>query len=165
MNFNLSLSDTAVLRELGSRLAQYRLNQNLTQERLAHEAGISLRTLTRIENGEPSQTSNVLRLLRALGLLDNLDALVPAPAVSPIEQLKLKGKVRQRASSSLRNALLNPGCGEPPRPKPPRPVRPVRLVRVAERASPNRMASTGGLARDTRRSQPLGARDRRGVLG
>jgi transcriptional regulator with XRE-family HTH domain len=99
MNFNLSLSDAAVLKELGNRLAQYRLNQNLTQEALAYEAGISLRTLTRIENGAPSQTSNLLRVLRVLGLLDNLDALVPAPAVSPIEQLKLKGKVRQRASS------------------------------------------------------------------
>jgi putative transcriptional regulator len=99
MNFDLMLSDAAILQELGRRLAQYRLNQNLTQEALAHEAGISLRTLTRIEGGEPSQTSNVLRVLRVLGLLDNLEALVPAPAVSPIEQLKLKGRVRQRASS------------------------------------------------------------------
>jgi putative transcriptional regulator len=99
MNFSFTLSDTAVLKELGSRLARYRLNQNLSQEALAHEAGVSLRTLTRIENGEPSQTANVLRLLRVLGLLDNLEALVPAPAPSPIEQLKLKGKVRQRASS------------------------------------------------------------------
>lgn len=99
MNFDLTLSDAAVLKELGDRLAQYRLNQNLTQEALAQEAGISLRTLTRIENGEPSQTANVLRVLRVLGLLDNLEALVPAPAVSPIEQLKLKGKARQRASA------------------------------------------------------------------
>jgi putative transcriptional regulator len=108
MNFGLMLSDTAVLQELGKRLAQYRLNQNLTQEALAHEAGISLRTLTRIESGAPSQTSNVLRVLRVLGLLDNLEALVPAPAVSPIEQLKLKGRVRQRASSSAPARVAEP---------------------------------------------------------
>lgn len=108
MNFSLNLTDRALLQELGSRLAQYRLNLNLTQEALAGEAGISLRTLTRIENGEPSQTANVLRVLRVLGLLDNLDALVPTPAISPIEQLKLKGKVRQRASSAAPARVAEP---------------------------------------------------------
>ncbi len=100
MKFTLTLSDTSVLLELGSRLAQYRLNQNLTQQALAREAGISLRTLNRIECGEPSQTANVLRVLRVLGLLDNLEALIPEAPVSPMQQLKLKGKVRQRASSA-----------------------------------------------------------------
>lgn len=100
MKFTLTLSDTSVLQELGTRLAQYRLNQNLTQQALAREAGISLRTLNRIECGEPSQTANVLRVLRVLGLLDNLEALVPEAPVSPMQQLKLKGKVRQRASST-----------------------------------------------------------------
>src|SRR5688500_1030938 len=100
MKFTLTLSDTVVLQELGSRLAQYRLNQNLTQQALAREAGISLRTLNRIECGEPSQTSNVLRVLRVLGLLDTLAALVPEAPASPMQQLKLKGKVRQRASST-----------------------------------------------------------------
>jgi transcriptional regulator with XRE-family HTH domain len=100
MVFSPTLSDTSVLLELGQRLAQYRLNRNLTQQALAREAGISLRTLNRIESGEPSQTANLIRLLRVLGLLDNLEALVPEAPVSPMQQLKLKGKVRQRASSS-----------------------------------------------------------------
>ena len=108
MKFTLTLSDTAVLHELGKRLAQHRLNRNLTQQSLAREAGISLRTLNRIECGEPSQTSNVLRVLRVLGLLDNLDALVPEPPVSPIQQLKLKGKVRQRDSSTAGAAPAEP---------------------------------------------------------
>ncbi len=95
-----TLVDTAVLQELGTRLAQNRLNRNQTQQALAREAGVALRTLNRIECGEPSQTANVLRVLRALGLLDNLEALVPEPPASPMQQLKLKGKVRQRASSA-----------------------------------------------------------------
>src|SRR5688572_12964806 len=100
MKFSSLLSDSAVVQELGRRLAQYRLNQNLTQQALAQEAGVSLRTLNRIECGEASQSSNLLRVLRALGLLDNLEALVPEPPVSPMQQLQLKGKVRQRASSA-----------------------------------------------------------------
>jgi transcriptional regulator with XRE-family HTH domain len=108
MKFTLTLSDTSVLLELGNRLAQYRLNQNLTQEALAREAGISLRTLNRIERGEPSQTSNVLRVLRVLGLLDNLEAFIPEAPVSPMQQLKLKGKVRQRASSASPPQVAEP---------------------------------------------------------
>lgn len=91
-------SDAAVLQELGQRLAQLRLNRNLMQDALAAEAGLSLRTLTRIEAGEPSQTVNVLRVLRVLGLLENMEAMVPPPPVSPLQQLQLHGKSRKRAS-------------------------------------------------------------------
>lgn len=108
MLFSQTLSDTAVLQEVGARLAQYRLNRNLTQQALAREAGVSLRTLNRIECGEPSQTANMLRVLRVLGLLTNLGLLVPEPPVSPIQQLKLKGKVRQRASSAAPARVAEP---------------------------------------------------------
>lgn len=101
MKLASSLTDTAVLLEIGARLARYRLNRNLTQQALAAEAGISLRTLNRIECGEPSQSANLIRVLRALGLLDNLELVVPEPPVSPMQQLKLKGKVRQRASGAV----------------------------------------------------------------
>ena len=83
MNFITTLSDDVLLAELGQRLAQLRLNHNWQQHELATEAGVSLRTLSRIEAGEPSQTINLLRVLRALGLVENLEALVPPPAASP----------------------------------------------------------------------------------
>lgn len=98
MKFAATLADGAVLQELGERLAQCRLSRNLSQDALAAEAGISLRTLSRLETGEPSQTVNLLRVLRALGLLENLETLVPPPMISPLQQLKLQGKTRKRAS-------------------------------------------------------------------
>ena len=98
MNFIATLSDDVLLAELGQRLAQLRLNHNWQQHELASEAGVSLRTLSRIEAGEPSQTINLLRVLRALGLVENLEALVPPPAASPLQQLQLQGKQRKRAS-------------------------------------------------------------------
>ena len=98
MKFDLSLSDQACLEELGARIARYRLNRDQTQQELAEESGVSLRTLVRIEQGESSQTVNILRVLRALDLLGNLEALVPAPGPSPMQQLKLQGRLRQRAS-------------------------------------------------------------------
>jgi transcriptional regulator with XRE-family HTH domain len=92
------MTDPAVLAEIGQRLAQHRLERNLTQAELAKEAGVSKRTLIRLEGGESTQLTNLIRILRALDLLDNLDALIPPPVPSPIEQLRSEGKRRKRAS-------------------------------------------------------------------
>ena len=94
-------SDGAVLTEIGNRIAQYRLNQDKTQAALAQEAGVSNRTMTRVENGNSIQASSLIRILRALKLLENLDSLIPEPVASPVQQLKMQGKQRKRASSKL----------------------------------------------------------------
>jgi putative transcriptional regulator len=96
------ISDTAILGNLGKRLLQYRLNKNMTQTELAKEAGVSSRTVNRVEHGNSTQLSNFIRLLRSLDLSQNLDALIPEPAISPIQQMKLGGKARKRASSSAK---------------------------------------------------------------
>ena len=99
MKFVKSNSDDSTLKELGSRIARYRLNRNQTQDALAQEAGVSKRTLHRVEHGHSTQASNLLRILRALSLLENLEVLIPELAISPIQQVKLRGKSRKRASS------------------------------------------------------------------
>src|ERR1039458_5095541 len=98
MAIPMETTDRRVLAELGDRLARHRLNRNLTQDQLAREAGVSKRTVVRLENGQSSQVTNLVRVLRALGLLGNLDVLVPAPVASPIEALKAKARERRRAS-------------------------------------------------------------------
>ena len=92
-------TDSLILAELGRRLARCRLNAGVTQSALAFEAGISKRTLVRIEAGESVQLTNLLRLLRALGLVENLEALVPPDEPGPMDLLRMKGKRRQRASA------------------------------------------------------------------
>ena len=99
MKINDNLSDAAVLEELGHRIARYRLNRNMTQGVLATESGVSTPTVQRLENGQSTQASNLIRILRTLHLLENLDALVPEPAISPLQQARMHGKTRQRASS------------------------------------------------------------------
>jgi transcriptional regulator with XRE-family HTH domain len=95
---NLS-TDEAILRELGQRLAAQRLRRNLTQMQLAEQAGISKSTLQRLESGEAAtQLSGFVRVCRALGLLEQFEALLPEPAPSPMAQLKLQGRQRQRAT-------------------------------------------------------------------
>jgi transcriptional regulator with XRE-family HTH domain len=93
------ISDERILRELGGRLTGARLERNLTQAALAEKAGVSKRTVERLESGEvATQLSGFVRVCRALGLLERFETLIPEAAPSPMEQLKLQGKRRQRAS-------------------------------------------------------------------
>jgi transcriptional regulator with XRE-family HTH domain len=100
MNITSSTGDDAALKELGQRLAQYRLNQNLSQADLGKRAGVSRNTITRMEAGKSTQATNLIRTLRALGLLQNLDALVPEPQVSPLQMASRQGNARIRAGKA-----------------------------------------------------------------
>ncbi len=104
MRISNQLVDEVILRELGERLARTRLQRNLTQAELATEAGVSKRTVERIEDGGVSQLANLVRVCRALDLMAGLDALIPEPMPSPVAQLKLRGKERKRASSAKPHA-------------------------------------------------------------
>jgi transcriptional regulator with XRE-family HTH domain len=98
MKISKILSEEAILAEIGARIGRRRIERDQTQAALAEEAGLAKRTLERIEAGASAQLSNVLRLLRALDLLDHLDTLIPAPTPSPLELAKQQGKQRRRAS-------------------------------------------------------------------
>ncbi|MDF7798716.1 helix-turn-helix domain-containing protein [Pontiellaceae bacterium B1224] len=97
MKIERVVSDEAVLQELGRRLTQRRLELQLTQADLAEQAGVSKRTVERIEAGATSQLLTMIRILRVLELLDRLDQLIPETGPRPMDLIKLKGKERQRA--------------------------------------------------------------------
>ncbi len=98
------LSDETILLELGERLAQRRLKLQLTQADLAEQAGVSKRTVERIEAGATTQMSTMIRMLRSLKLLDRFEGLVPEAGPRPMDLLKLKGKERQRASGKKKHS-------------------------------------------------------------
>jgi len=93
------MTDERILEHLGERLSRYRLDRNVTQADLAREAGIHKNTVFRLEAGESTQTKNLIRVLRVLGLLERLDALVPDPVPSPLKQLEEQERQRKRAVS------------------------------------------------------------------
>jgi transcriptional regulator with XRE-family HTH domain len=102
MILDAQVSDKAVLAEIGHRLGRRRVELELTQADLAREAGVSKRTVERVEAGESTQSANLIRILRALELLETLDTAIPEAGPRPMDLLKLQGKERRRASSKKR---------------------------------------------------------------
>jgi transcriptional regulator with XRE-family HTH domain len=102
MTISNQLADEVILIEIGKRMARSRIDARLTQADLAEQAGVSKRTVERIEAGGSAQLSNIIRILRVLGRLPSLDHVLPEATPGPMELLKRKGKPRQRASTSRR---------------------------------------------------------------
>lgn len=101
MHLHKSMSEDAVLAELGRRLERHRVERNRTQAELAEEAGIGRATLQRIERGDSVQMTSIVKLLRTLELLSALDAAVPESIALPIAELEREQRrVRRRARGS-----------------------------------------------------------------
>jgi transcriptional regulator with XRE-family HTH domain len=87
-----------IARELGTRLREYRLQRNLTAQGVANRAGLQLRTVLNAELGRNPTLETLIKVLRALGRLDAIDAFLPPPGVSPIALMRSGGRPRRRAS-------------------------------------------------------------------
>ena len=95
-NMWTELSDTAILNKLGTRLKASRISSGLKQQELAAESGVGVSTIAKIESGQSVSLSLLISVMRTLGLLENLDLLVPEQKPSPMELLKMQGKQVKR---------------------------------------------------------------------
>lgn len=98
MNF-YTMSNASIAAELGNRLEALRLEQNMTQQALADEIGITAKSYRQLVAGG-GKLENMVAALRALNALEQLENFLPAAPPSPLEQLKLRGKQRQRARTT-----------------------------------------------------------------
>ena len=85
------------MNEIGERIKEIRIAQNLTQEEVAEDIGISLSTIKRFETGKESNLENFLCILRYYNCLQNLDLLIPEQQQS-VEDIYKGISKRQRAS-------------------------------------------------------------------
>ena len=92
-------SSGAIIEALCKRLDEIRLSRNLGKAELAAEAGVSRSTLTRLADGKAISLDSFLRIMQALHLSGHLAALLPDPAVRPVERVRFHGGERRRASS------------------------------------------------------------------
>ncbi len=90
------MSNPAILAKIGSRIKETRIRQSKTQAELAAAAGVTPLTVANIEKGKSVSTLIFISVLRELGLLENLENLIPEAKISPLQLKKLQGKKRYR---------------------------------------------------------------------
>ena len=83
--------------ELGIRFKDYRMRSNMTQKDVAEQAGLTVNTIHKFENGRvPNMSlSTFLLLLKAIGCINGLDELMPELPESTY-LVKNNGKKAQR---------------------------------------------------------------------
>jgi len=104
MKIEPTVTDDAILNEIGQRLAQRRLDHGLTQASLAEQTGVSKRTVERLEDGESVQLVNLIRVLRGLDLAHGVENLIPAPTVRPLDVVEHQGHRRKRVKPTKTEA-------------------------------------------------------------
>src|SRR5690554_5202599 len=84
-----AMTDEAIEKELGQRLARIRINANVTQDELAQAIGIDRGRISRLESAGSGKLSTVVAVLRHLDRLDLLEQWLPeVTTLSPLKQLQ-----------------------------------------------------------------------------
>ena len=101
----LFLTEQEILGEIGKRLKQIRLQHNLTQKVLSREVGLSVSTISLIEQGKSTSLESLIRILVRLNRIKDLESVF---RVGEDLELKLKfekaklRKERKRASNRVK---------------------------------------------------------------
>ena len=69
--------------KMSKRIKEYLIYVSITQKELADKSGVSIRSISRFENGEDISLSAFFKILKALELNDRLDFLVPDQSKRP----------------------------------------------------------------------------------
>lgn len=103
---NKSLATPDVIRNLGMRFRDYRMRMQMTRKEISEAAAIGMTTLYKFESGNMTDISfdTLLRLLRAIGLYENWNALLPELPESPYlydDNDRKRQRVRKSKKSEL----------------------------------------------------------------
>lgn len=108
-----SRSSKMIVQMISERVKAYRIEYPMTQKDLAQKTGVSLRSIQNFERGSDIQFSNLIKILKGLGLADNLLMLVPDVSKKPSMYLQpYKKKTRASRIAEEGNANFKWGDEE-----------------------------------------------------
>lgn len=93
-------------RIIGQRIKLYRVNAGLSQQELEEKSGVSVRSISRLEQGSSVQLENLIKILSALDLEENLELLIPDQTKRPSyylnDNIKQNQRVRKKTDSNYK---------------------------------------------------------------
>lgn len=98
------MSDPAILKRLGERQKRMRIRMELTQSELAEQAGVGLLTVANFEKGKSITVANLVKIMRVLGQLENLEEIFPEPRISPIQLREMQAAYQKRQPERVRKS-------------------------------------------------------------
>lgn len=103
-----AMTDAVVAETLFDQLEDYRKRKGMKQSTLSDSIGITPKTYRNLKTGSAS-FEVFIQVVRYLGLLDNLNNLVPDPQLSPLQLLALENTQghRQRVRDSKSDREIN----------------------------------------------------------
>jgi transcriptional regulator with XRE-family HTH domain len=101
----LFLTEKEILEEIGLRLKQIRVRHNLTQKELSVETGLSVSTISLIEQGRSTTVESLIRILTRLNRIKDFESVFRVgenlELKKKFEKARLKSE-RQRASRKIK---------------------------------------------------------------
>ena len=99
---NKSLPTPDIIRNLGLRFRDYRMRLMMTRKEVSVAARVGMTTLYKFESGNMTDISfgTMIRLLRANGMVENWDALLPELPESPYMYYDNDKKIQRVRHSS-----------------------------------------------------------------
>lgn len=108
----LSMSDSALSKQIGAFVRHHRMERNRTQDDLASAAGISRSTLSLLERGETVTLNTLIRVLRVLDQLAIMRVFEVNETPGPLALARLQKAKRRRVRNAKRKKdepVKNPG--------------------------------------------------------
>ena len=101
----LFLTEKEIIQQIGQRLKLIRLQHNLTQKELSKDIGLSVSTISLIEQGNPTSIESLIRILVRLNRIKDFESVFRVGENLELklkfEKAKLKSE-RKRASSKIK---------------------------------------------------------------
>ena len=99
------LTEPEIIKDIGKRLKQIRLQHNITQKELSKDVGLSVSTISLIEQGNSTTVESLIRILVRLNRIQDLESVFKIGENLELklkfEKAKLKSK-RKRASKKIK---------------------------------------------------------------
>ena len=91
-------TDDEIINEIANRIKKLRIEKNISQELLSKKTGLSIHTISNIENGKSFTIENLIKIMRVLDIVDRIYNLIPTVENNPY-LIALNKKEKSRVST------------------------------------------------------------------
>lgn len=98
------MNDEEILKQIGAKLKELRVERNMKQKELSERSGLSMFSISQIETGHNTSILSLVQILKALDRMDMLESFLKEKEVDP----ELLAKFIQSQQQPVRKRVTSP---------------------------------------------------------